>query len=449
MTRLRSTNDLDEYLVQLDSLVCSLLADHTSMKCLDMSTSYEFIACPVRLLDERPLTYPTVNQVLRAFHEKYDGCSTKTLLFFLVRFYRYLRPFVDGRHRSSERRIFEQFEQLIEQSRCVTQQRFSHALSIDARVFQRICRYQTVYADSLYEAYVHFSASRADVTHRDLIEQFDQLHHITRVKYLDEKCSFVPGTVLVGDSAVCGGCRRTVLIDGHLLEDYAHVGYNNTMPLKSVGTEPSTWMDCLESILRAFSIDVVLCSGTMDGRLKSKIECVENVPTRILRMLGERSMLNYLTDLNDESDVLLLTYRSHPNDSSLTMIDRGSTIIQYVPLERLVDLRHEQFRHCLARLRLILRENAFVDGSGEFERQLMQYWYDRRDHRSVAHEGFSQCLEEFTRDLSSRKDCYEANVIDDIHSKFDAWQTSLELVQILMQIDSIAEIVQNDQTSDI
>ena len=448
MTRLRSTNDLDEYLSQLDSLVCSLLADHTSMKCIDMSTSYEFIACPVRLLDERPLTYPIVNQVLRAFHEKYDGCSTKTLLFFLVRFYRYLRPFVDGRHRSSERRIFEQFEQIIDQSRCVTQQRFSHALSIDARVLQRICRYQTVYADSLYEAYVHFTASKSGVTQRDLIGQFDELQHITRVKYLEERCSFVPGTVLAGDLTV-SGCRRTVLIDGHLLEDYVHIGYNNKMQLKSVGNEPSAWMDCLSSILQAFAIEVVLCSGTVDGRLKSKVECVENVSTRILRMLGERSIVNYLTDLNDESDVLLLNYVPHPDDSSMVMIDRGSTIIQYVPLERLVDLRHEQFRHCLARFRLILRENAFVDGSGEFERQLMQYWYEQRDHNSVAYEGFIQCLQELTRDVSSRKECFEANVIDDIHSKFDAWQTSLELVQILMQIDSVAEIVQNDQTSDL
>ncbi|CAF4933544.1 unnamed protein product, partial [Rotaria socialis] len=63
------------------------------------------------------------------------------------------------------------------------------------------------------------------------------------------------------------GPQRTLLIDGYILEDYVHVGYNNKLKLKQVSAK-SSWIYVISSILNQYSIDIILCSGTIDEKLK-------------------------------------------------------------------------------------------------------------------------------------------------------------------------------------
>ncbi|CAF4505246.1 unnamed protein product, partial [Rotaria magnacalcarata] len=55
----------------------------------------------------------------------------------------------------------------------------------------------------------------------------------------------------------------------------------------------------------------------------------------------------------------------------------------------------------------------------------------------------------FSNEIFNRKELFEKNLIDDFDSKFDAWQTSIELLKILMQVNDVVQIVDNEDLSDI
>jgi len=427
------------------------------MKCIDSSSSFQFVSCPVRLIEELCITHPyhsLVIQTLQTFHNKYDGCSCKTFLVFLTTFYNYLQTIFDKNNQLFQTNIFNHLEQLIDQSILISKNQFSENLSLNSNTFLRICRYQTIYSDSLYQAYLYFNSLKSQISQSELLIHFDNLTHITRVKYSEEKCLFIPGTILSINQSIIGN-RRTILIDGYLLEDYVHLGYNNKIKLKQTSIK-SSWIYLILSILKEYSIEIILCSGTIDKKLKDLNNdhriFIENISVKILRLLGQNSILNYLTDLNEEN-VLVLNYIPFHNDPLLTVIEKGSTIIQYVSLENLVDIKHEQFVHCLARFRHILRKNFYLNGSGEFEDQLYRYLYDKKENLSIeynlAYECFLQCLQLFIKEISNHKESFEKNLIDDFDSKFDAWKTSIELLKILMQIDNVVQIVDNEDLSDI
>ena len=449
-------DNLSSYMHQLNSIVLSLLCDHISMKCVDCSSSFQFFSCPVCLIEELHITHPyhsLLIQTLRTFHDKYDGCSCKTFLFFLTTFYNHLRPLFDNNNQLFQKKVFNHLVQFIDQSLITAQNQFSQNLSLNPNIISRICRYQTIYSDSLYQAYLYFMSSKPQTSHLELLTHFDNLHHITQVKFLEEKCLFIPGTLLPMNKSIIKGYRRTILIDGYLLEDYVHLGYNNKIKLKQTSLN-SSWTYLILSILEEYSVEIILCSGKVDDKLKQSDNriFIENIPVKTLRLLAENLILNYVTDLM-EDNILLLNYIQYNDDSSLTIIEKGSTILQYVPLESLVDVRHEQFVHCLARFRHILRKDLYLNGSGEFEERLYKYWYEKKENLSmednIACECFLECLQVFVKEISNRKECFEKNLIDDFDSKFDAWKTSIELLKILMQIDNVVQIVDDENLSDI
>jgi hypothetical protein len=458
MSRFIAIENLSSYMCQLNSIVLSLLCDHTSMKCVDSSASFQFFSCPIRLIEELQINHPyhsLIIQTLQKFHNKYDGCSSKTFLFFLTTIYNHLQLLWDKKDRLFQKKIFNALEQLIDQSIFITKNKFTQNLSLNSDILHRICRHQSIYSDSLYQAYLYFTSSREQISHLELLTHFDNLHHITRVKYSEEKCLFIPGTILAVNSSI-KGYRRTVLIDGYLLEDYTHLGYSNKLKLKHTSTK-SSWIYLILSILKEYSIDVIICSGKIDEKLKDlnneNMFFIENIPTKTLRILGQNSLLNYLTDLNSEENILLFNFIQFNDDPLLTIVEKGSTIIQYVPFKSLIDIKHEQFVHCFARFRHILQKNLFLNGSGQFEDMLYQYWYKNREKSSIendmAYECFLECLQKFVRELTNRKECFENNLIDDFDSKFDAWKTSIELLKILMQIDNVIQIVDDEHLSDI
>lgn len=457
MSRFITIENLSAYMCQLNSIVSSLLCNHTSMKCVDSSSSFQFYSCPVRLLEELDITHPyhsLVIQTFETFHNKYDGCSCKTLLFFLTRFYNYLQTIFDKNNQLFQKNIFNYLEQLIEQSMLISENKFSENLLLNSNIFLRICRNQTIYSDALYQAYLYFNSINPQISHSDLITYFNNLTHITKVKYFQEKCLFIPGTILPTDQII-NGSRRTILVDGYLLEDYVHLGYNNKIKLKQISTK-SSWIYLILSILKEYSIDVILCSGTIDKRLiefnNDNRIFLENIPSKTLRLLGENFILNYVTDLTKEN-ILVLNYNQINDDSLLTIIEKGSTILQYVPLENLIDIKHEQFLHCLARFRHILQKQFYLNGSGEFEDKLYKYWYDKKHdltmENNLAYDCFLECLQAFVKELFNRQECFEKNLIDDFNSKFDGWKTSIELLKILMQIDNVVQIIDNEDLSDI
>jgi hypothetical protein len=442
---------------QLNSIVSSLLCDHITMKCVNSSSSFQYFSCPIRLIEEIHITHPyhsLVIQTLDTFHNKYDGCSCKTFLFFLTTFSNYLQSLFDKTSQLFQKKVFNHLEQLINQSLLIAKNEFSENLILNSNIFLRICRYQTIYSDSLYQAYLYFLSLKQQISHSELLTHFDNLNHITRVKYSEEKCLFISGTILPVTKSI-EGYRRTILIDGYLLEDYVHLGYNNKLKLNQTSIK-SSWIYLILAILKEYSIESILCSGTIDQKLKDYNDdnriFIENVSIKTLRLLGQNSILTYLTDLTEEH-ILLLNYIQFSDDPLLTIIEKGSTIIQYVPLESLVAVKHEQFVHCLARFRHILRKNSYLNGSSEFEDRLYKYWYDRRENSSIeynlAYECFLECLQLFVKEISNRKECFEKNIIDDFDSKFDAWKTSMELLKILMQIDNVVQIVDNEDLSDI
>ncbi|CAF1174652.1 unnamed protein product [Adineta ricciae] len=457
MSRLVNCDHLLPYICQLKSIVLSLLCDHTRMKCVDSSIAFQYISCPVRFIEELQLQHPChslVIQTLHTFHTKYDGCSCKTLLFFLTAFFNHLQPVFDGNNQLISKRIFNHLDKLISQSISVAKTQFTENLLLTPQIISRICRHQTIYSESLYQAYVHLLSKNQSISQTDLITYFDNLHHLTRVKHINEKCLFMPGTLLQINKPI-DGYRRTVCIDGHILEDYAHLGYNNKLKLKQISST-SSWLHLILSILKQYSIESIICSGTIDQKLKD-IESndrifIENIPVKTLRFIGQNSLISYLTDV-DHEHILSLNYMSCPDDASLTMIDKGATIVQYVPLDSLIDVKHEQFLHCLSRFRQILRRSFYLNGSGQFEDQLCKYWYDRQENSSqenhLAHECFLECLQQYIKEITNRRDCFQSDMIDDFDSKFDAWRTSLELVNVLTQIDHVVEIVTDDQSSDI
>ncbi|UJR09294.1 hypothetical protein I4U23_013537 [Adineta vaga] len=456
MSRLVKCHDLSSYMFQLRSIVLSLLCDHTRMKCIESSPLFQFISCPIRFIEELHLHHPyhsLVIQTLHTFHMKYDGCSCKTFLLFLTTFCNHLQSVFDKNNQIFYKKIFNHLEYFIEQSIIIAKNQFTETLLLNSKTILRICRYQTIYSDSLYQAYVHLLTKEQSLSQIDLITYFDNLHHLTRVKYMEEKCLFMPGTLLQINKSI-EGYRRTICIDGHLLEDYVHLGYNNKMKVKQISSSSLSWIQLILSILKEYSIEIIICSGTVDQKLKDDNEriFIENIPVKTLRLLGENLLLTYLTDINDQY-IVSLNYIPFSDDSLLTMIEKGSTILQYVPLESLIDVKHEQFLHCISRFRQILRRRFYLNGSSDFEDKLYKYWYNRRENSSLennlAYECFLECLQLFTKEITNRQDCFQSNIIDDFDSKFDAWKTSLELIYTLMQIDHVVEIVNDDNSCDI
>ena len=455
MTRFLAIDQLSGYIRQLDSLVCSSMCDHITIKCIQSSSSSpQFVSCPVRLLDELPLSHPCHSIVLQAFqsfHEQYEGCSAKTLIFFLTRFYEYFQPFCEEKNLLFQKKIFEHLEEILHQSFLVAERLFAQTFTIDVDLLHRLCRNQSLYADGLHQAYLHFTSFQPHLTHAELCDRFTDLHSLTRVKFLQEKCLFLPG-ILLPATDITPGYRRTVLIDGYLLEDYRHLGYKNPLKLKPTNAQ-SSWIRLIRSIVDEYSIEMILCSGTVDDRIKDHLSCIGNLPISTLRALGENSILHYLTDVNEDEHIRLFNYLPVPDDPSLIMIEQGATLLHYVPLETLIDLKHERLQHCLARLRHILRANLYLNGSGEFESRLDRYWSDQQDvlgvEEQIALDGFRHCLQAFVEALANRGDLFEKNLIDDCASKVEAWKVSLDLVKILLQIDCVVQIVPNDELSDL
>ena len=431
------------------------------MKCVQSSLStQQLFSCPIRLIEQLDIIHPyhfLIIETLNTFHHKYNGCSSKTLLFFLTKFYHQFQILFNKTKNNLliEKNFFSSLEQLIEQSKFISQKKFIENLSLNFNILLRICRNQTIYADCLYQAYLYFISLHEHFNHTQLISYFDHLDHVTYVKYSQEKCLFIPGTIIPIEQSI-KGCRRTVLIDGHIFEDYVHLGYNNKIKLKQISLK-STWFYLILSILEKYSIEIIICSGTIDQNLKefnfNKYIFIENCSFKFFQLFDKNFILNYLTDINDDH-ILVLNYIEYRHHELLTIIDKGSTIMQYVPLENLTDVKHEQFQHCLARFRWILHDNFYLKGSGEFEKCLYEYWYEKRNENlsneySLAYECFLECLQLFFHRIFQSKECFEKNFIDDFHSKFDAWQTSIELLKVLMQIDDIVQIIDNDDLSDI
>ncbi|CAF2674339.1 unnamed protein product [Rotaria sp. Silwood2] len=421
MSRFITIENLSLYMCQLKSMISSLLCDHTSMKCVNSSSSFELFSCPIRLIEEINIIHPyhsLVIETLQTFHNKYDGCSSKTLLIFLITFYNHLQILFDKNNQVFQKKIFNYLEQFIDQSILIAKKNFIENLYLNSNIFLRICRFQNIYSDSLYQAYLYFISSYQHLSHEELLSQFDNLNHIKRVKYSEEKCLFIPGTILPINKSI-KGYKRTLLIDGHILEDYVHIG----------------------------TIDEKLKELNHDKRI-----FIENISIKIFRLFEQNLIVNYLTDINEEN-ILLLNYTEYHNDSSIIFIEKGSTIIQYVPFENLINIKHEQFVHCLSRFRLILKKNFYLKGSGEFENNLYKYWYDKKENSSIeyniAYECFLEYLQLFINELLKHKESFEKNLIDDFDSKFDAWKTSIELLKILMQIDNVVQIIDNDYLSDI
>lgn len=459
MSRFIAVENLSSYISQIKSTVSSLLCNHTSMKCVTSSTSTEYFSCSYRFIEQLQITHPyhsLVIDTIETFHKKYDGCSCKTLLVFLCEFYSQLQIVFDKSNRLSQKKIFNHLEQLIDQSISIAEENFIENLILNSHTFLRICRFQTIYSNSLYEAYLYFTSSKQKFSYEDLINHFDNLNVITRVKYSIEQCRFIPGTILPIDKPIEGN-RRTILLDGYLLEDYVHVGYNNKLKLKQTSVN-SSWHYVISSILDQYSIDVILCTGRIDEKLKTirnndKRVFIENLPSKIFRLFEQKLIVNYLTDVN-EDNVILLNYVQSNDDATMIFIEKGSTIVQYVPLECLVDVKNEQFVHCLTRFRQILRKKFYLKGSGEFENDLYKYFYNKKQENSslennLAYECFLQCLQSFVNEIFNSKDLFEKNIIDDFDSKFDAWKTSIELLKILTQIDNVIQIVDNENLSDI
>ncbi|CAF2066634.1 unnamed protein product [Rotaria magnacalcarata] len=454
MSRFLTVENLPSYMCQIRSIVASLLCDHTRMKCIYSSSSFEFFSCPIRFIEEVEIIHPyhsLVIDTLETFHKKYDGCSCKTLLFFLVTFSNHFHLLFDKNNRFSQKTIFNHLEQFVGQSILIAKENFTDNLVLNLDVFHRICRFQTMYSDSLYQAYLYFVSLQ-----EELINQFDNLNHITRVKYAEEQCLFIPGTIIPIDKPI-QGYQRTLLIDGYVLEDYVHIGYNNKLKLKQISAK-SSWIYVISSILNQYSIDIILCSGTIDEKLKdlnrdNKRIFVENISSKIFRLFNQNLIVNYVTDINEEN-ILTLNYIQSNDDPTLIFIEKGSTIIQYVPIESLVNIKHEQFVHCLARFRHILRKKFYLKGSGEFEHNLYKYFYGKKNESlsieyNLAYECFLECLQLFSNEIFNRKELFEKNLIDDFDSKFDAWQTSIELLKILMQVNDVVQIVDNEDLSDI
>lgn len=436
MSRILYLDNLQEYIRQIHSLVLSLWCEHTSMKCIHSSDEdFQFIACPMRLMQEMELTHPVhglLMQTLETFHKKYDGCSSKTLLFVLTSLYMQVRMIGDE---NQSMKILDYLDELIDESKVYAENNLVEQCSISSDLFRRICRCQTIYSDPLYQAYQSNPANFMNIT------------SITRVKSSEEKCLFIPGTILP-TNVVIHGCRRTILIDGYLYEDYVHRGYNNQLKRQHISQKKSAWRSILEGILQSYSIDVILCSGTVDEKLKDSRIFLENVPTKILRLLGEDSIVHYLTDLTEEH-ILSIDYSQPIDDSSLTMIDTGATLLQYVPVETLVEIKQEQLSHCLGRCQRIVAKNFYLRGSGEFEQSLYRYWSSKkRDdfvvEKCLACEIFLECLQVFHQALVNRKDLFESNFLDDFDSKIDAWKISIQLLKILLRIDRVVQIVNTD-----
>lgn len=430
MSRVISLENLQEYFSQIHSMILSLFANQSCMKCVQSSTGeFQFIACPIRLMEELDYLHPIhglIMQTLETFHKKYDGCSSKTLLFILTTLYMQIRE--DGECQ----KILDYLDQFIDESKIFAENRLIEIGSFDSNVFLRICRGQTIYSNPLYQAYEH---SPMNIT---------QITSITRVKSSEEKCSFIPGIILPIYPSISGS-KRTILIDGYLHEDYTHRGYNNQMKLRQISkTMKSSWMMVLLNILQVYSIEVILCSGTIDDRLKQSRIFLENLPTKTLRLLGEDCIIHYLTDLTNEH-ILSLNYIQPIADPSLTIVEKGSTILQYVPVDALVDVKEEQLLHCLGRIQRIVRRKFYLHGSGELEKSLYRYWYEKKktmsENSHLACDILLECLERFSGELVNRKDLFESNFIDDFDSKFDAWKISIDLLKILFQIDRVVQIV--------
>ncbi|CAF4325100.1 unnamed protein product, partial [Rotaria sp. Silwood2] len=76
MSRFITIENLSLYMCQLKSMISSLLCDHTSMKCVNSSSSFELFSCPIRLIEEINIIHPyhsLVIETLQTFHNKYDG----------------------------------------------------------------------------------------------------------------------------------------------------------------------------------------------------------------------------------------------------------------------------------------------------------------------------------------------------------------------------------------
>lgn len=427
MSQVIPLDHLQEYFSQIHSMILSLFANHSSMKCIQSSTGeFQYLACPIRLMEQLDYLHPIhglVMQTLETFHQKYDGCSSKTLLFVLTTLYMQMQMFGE-----ECLKIVDYLEQLIDESKIFAENHLIERYSFDPQIFYRICRGQTIYSDALYQAYAHSSMN---------------ITSMTRVKSSQEKCSFIPGLILPINPSI-SGYRRTVLIDGYLHEDYTHRGYNNKMKLRQISSKTS-WMIVLLNILKVYSIEVIICSGTVDNRLKQSCIFLENIPMKTLRLLGEDSIIHYLTDVTNEH-ILSLDYIQPSADPSLTIVEKGSTIVQDVPVETLVDVREEQLSHCLARIQRIVKKKFYLNGSGDFEKSLYRYWYEKKKKTSedwsmekhLACEIFLQCLERFHEELIHR---FEGNFIDDFDSKFDAWKISIDLLRILFQIDDVVQII--------
>ncbi|CAF4575950.1 unnamed protein product [Rotaria sp. Silwood1] len=395
------------------------------MKCIESSSSssFEFFSCPIQLIEELHINHPyhsLIIETLETFHNKYNGCSCKTLLFFLITFYNHFQILINKNNQLFQMKIINYLEEFIEQSILIAKNNFIENLFLNSNIFLRICRFQYIYSDILYQAYLYFISLKQQNTHEELIKQFNNLNHITRVKYSEEKCLFIPGTIISIDKSI-QGYKRTILIDGYILEDYIHI-------------------------------------GKIDEKLKelnnnnNKRIFIENISIKIFQLFEQNSIINYITDINEEN-ILLLNYIEYYNDPSIIYIEKGSTIIQYVPFENLINIKHEQFVHCLSRFRLILKKNFYLNGSGEFENNLYKYFYNKKENLSIeynlAYEYFLEYLQLFVNELLNHKESFIKNLIDDFDSKFYAWKTSIELLKILMQIDNVVQIIDNDNLSDI
>lgn len=439
MSRFSDGKNISKYLDEIWNLIDPLICDDAKTKFVD---SCGFVHCSSRLIEEKVRRNPfdpLLIENVRKFHDEFGGCSSKSFLEFFVLFSREIVPLAE----ETSLKIFSSLFDLIEKIQRFPLSEKVDRNSLNSEFFLRVARRKQIFGE-MFEKIFRESKEK---------NPFEKIFYTTKIRNGAESFSLVDGILAErkNEETIVAGSFRSVLIDADLTEDFSHRGFNEKFEIKTK-TRDRTWIELVESIVERFRVEIIFSSGRIDQRI-TKVRSLQHFPSKILRSLDENRILQYLTDLHDENQILQVEIRKFQENNEFIILNSShKTVLHFIPISSVAEMKNDEFKHCLARFRLIFQHNRFVTGSTDFERKVRHFISSLETsnlEQQIAIDIFRRVLTNFIERVHSKTETFYPDLIDDPISKVEAWKRVLLLIKQLLQIDYFIQLVHDDELSDI
>jgi len=345
-------------------------------------------------------------------------------------------------------------------------------------LFHGLCRGNDSYAQLVYKIVEFFASNEMAINFDDCLLLVADEGPMRASECPEIEFNIVNGVCIeVAKEINFNGVVNALVVDASLCHNFAHLGFNKDIEMERYGeaiesniSEKENWATRVMEILKRNKIEILLASGSVDRNLMEKcdyegVRIISNIKRATFEAIKRHFRCHVLVYLEDFSEIfrfpcVLNSQNLGGNylnvsrfEDSFMDNDREMAVSVLVRsrVKQLADLHADALRHCLKRVQNVCASHQFIDGCGRSERNLSSLIeivklddlgeFDSEDSElyfDLVKEALANSFMDFFGIVSAN--CCgddEMKMFDDVTSKFAAWKSAVEIVEVLLNSENV------------